>query len=268
MEQVTGLFNAIKTQAWGLVVAYLVFALGSLLLSKKSQIDAWAESKPRLAGAMKIFRGLGLDPWLVIQGIVLIFKGRLPKSSRSIPPPPNDDDKQPPSDRTPPTGSAKPSSIPPLTPAATFLLLFGALGLIASMSSGSPTLGVAACNGAKDPSAVVKSSTALAYNGAVVAWELLDQKLADELDSIQKPTAEQLDKLQTRIDRLKRIRESLNLARAWIEGAREGGQAALEDSVKGLKLLVDELAADGVKIPKGVPDGLETATKLLGLPGG
>ena len=160
-----------------------------------------------------------------------------------------------------------------MTPAATFLLLFGALSVLSSLGSGSPTLGFTACAGVKDPSAVVNSTTALAYNGAGVAWELLDQELADKLnglaDGAEKPKVEELDKLQQRIDRLKRIRESLNLARAWIEGTRDGGQAALEDSVKGLNLLAKELSADGVKIPKGVSDGLETATKLLGLkPGG
>jgi hypothetical protein len=71
---------------------YLALGVVSLVLSHKSQIDAWAEKNPRLAGVMKLLRGLGLDPWLVVQSLSLIVKGRLPvkvtAGSKSMSPPP------------------------------------------------------------------------------------------------------------------------------------------------------------------------------------
>lgn len=72
----------------------------SLLLAKRSQVDTWVESVPRLAGLMKILRGVGIDPWLIAQGLVLLFAGRLPKSLRPV----NDADRPTPTDppRKPP----------------------------------------------------------------------------------------------------------------------------------------------------------------------
>jgi hypothetical protein len=57
---------------------YLAFGLVSLLLAKRSQIDAWAESNPRLAGTLKLLRALGLDPWMALQSLSLIVRGKLP----------------------------------------------------------------------------------------------------------------------------------------------------------------------------------------------
>jgi hypothetical protein len=57
---------------------YLAFGLVSLVLARRSQIDAWAESRPRVAGVLKLVRGLGLDPWLVVQSASLIVRGKLP----------------------------------------------------------------------------------------------------------------------------------------------------------------------------------------------
>lgn len=58
-----------------LIALYIVlqFAYG-----RRSQIDAWCEKRPRVAGVLKILRGLGVDPWLIIQGLTLLAKGRLP----------------------------------------------------------------------------------------------------------------------------------------------------------------------------------------------
>lgn len=50
----------------------------NLMFAGRSQIDAWAEAHPRIAGTMKAMRGLGLDPWMLLQSASLIVKGRLP----------------------------------------------------------------------------------------------------------------------------------------------------------------------------------------------
>jgi hypothetical protein len=64
---------------WALwAVGTIVAGVFSLILSRRSQIDAWAESNPRIAGVMKLLRGMGIDPWLVVQGLMLIVTKRLP----------------------------------------------------------------------------------------------------------------------------------------------------------------------------------------------
>jgi hypothetical protein len=70
---------------------WLVAGVLSLVLSRRSQIDAWAEMHPRVAGIMKLLRSLGLDPWMLLQSLSLIVRGRLPepppvKSTRRLPP--------------------------------------------------------------------------------------------------------------------------------------------------------------------------------------
>lgn len=91
--------------AWK-VAAYAVASfLLSLLIARRSQVDAWAESNPRIAGAMKILRGTGIDPWLIAQGLTLVVAGRLPKWLRP-PAPESTGDRPTPTDppRRPPAG--------------------------------------------------------------------------------------------------------------------------------------------------------------------
>lgn len=57
----------------------------SLVLSRRSQIDSWAEAHPRVAGALKLLRSLGLDPWMLLQSISLIIRGRLPEPPATKP---------------------------------------------------------------------------------------------------------------------------------------------------------------------------------------
>ena len=52
------------------------------LLAHRSQVDAWCERKPRLAAALKVMRGMGLDPWLMVQALSLALRGRLPEALR------------------------------------------------------------------------------------------------------------------------------------------------------------------------------------------
>lgn len=70
---------------WQLVLSHAVplvlFAciyLLLLLVAHKSQADAWCMKRPRLAGFLKLVRGLGIDPWLIVQGLTLLLKARLP----------------------------------------------------------------------------------------------------------------------------------------------------------------------------------------------
>lgn len=74
---------AFQQHAWGALFAVLGLWLLSLalnlVLAKRTQIDAWCETRPRLAGALKILRGFGLDPWAIGQGLSLLFAKKLPE---------------------------------------------------------------------------------------------------------------------------------------------------------------------------------------------
>lgn len=69
----TALLQFAIEHAW-----YLAFGLVSLALANRSQIDAWAEKHPRVAGALKLVRALGFDPWLLVQGLSLLIRKKLP----------------------------------------------------------------------------------------------------------------------------------------------------------------------------------------------
>lgn len=56
------------------------------LVAHRSQVDAWCEKRPKLAAVLKLMRGLGLDPWLLVQGLTLLLKGRLPSALRNSTP--------------------------------------------------------------------------------------------------------------------------------------------------------------------------------------
>jgi hypothetical protein len=88
---------------------YLLAGLLSFLVAHRSQVDAWAEKNPRVAGLMKLLRGAGIDPWLILQGLSLVLLKRLPKP------------KDPPS--TPPTVTNSGAGISIV--ALTFVLTFG-----------------------------------------------------------------------------------------------------------------------------------------------
>lgn len=74
---------------WG-ITSVVNFAL-----ARRSQADAWAEAHPNVAGALKLLRGIGLDPWLILQALSLWAKKRLPSVVRNgslrPPPPPRND---------------------------------------------------------------------------------------------------------------------------------------------------------------------------------
>lgn len=66
---------------------YLALGVISLLLSRRSQVDAWAEQNPRIAGVMKALRALGLDPWMFVQSLSLIVRKKLPEKPSTSPKP-------------------------------------------------------------------------------------------------------------------------------------------------------------------------------------
>lgn len=94
------------------VAMYLaITGLLNLIIGHKSQIDAWAESKPRLAAVLKLLRSAGFDPWMLIQSVSLAVSKRLPASVKSAP------------DPLPEKSSI--GKLPPLTMLCIALLIFG-----------------------------------------------------------------------------------------------------------------------------------------------
>jgi hypothetical protein len=55
----------------------------NLIFARKSQIEAWAESKPRLAALLKLTRSVGFDPWNAISALSLFFAKKLPEIQKS-----------------------------------------------------------------------------------------------------------------------------------------------------------------------------------------
>lgn len=97
----TQLLDYLTAHPWA---GWLLLGVISLLVSRRSQVDAWAEANPRVAGVHKLLRGFGVDPWLVLQSLSLIVRGRLPAPPKSLAP---KDDSAPP---TPRSGAAPPSA--------------------------------------------------------------------------------------------------------------------------------------------------------------
>jgi hypothetical protein len=64
-------------------IAYQLIAfILNLVLGYRSQVNAWAESKPRLASALKLLRATGIDPWMLLQSLSLAVRKRLPAAVR------------------------------------------------------------------------------------------------------------------------------------------------------------------------------------------
>ena len=70
----------------GVYVALFVAAYAlNLLYGHKSQVDAWCNANPKRAAVMKLIRGLlPVDPWMIIQGLSLLFKGKLPAKWQNV----------------------------------------------------------------------------------------------------------------------------------------------------------------------------------------
>jgi hypothetical protein len=48
----------------------------NLLVGRRTQVEAWCASRPRLAGALSMLRGAGFDPWKYIDGAAALATGR------------------------------------------------------------------------------------------------------------------------------------------------------------------------------------------------
>lgn len=155
---------------------WLLAGLISLLVAHRSQIDHWAEQNPRLAGLMKLLRSVGLDPWMFVQALSLIVKGRLPKTvtagSRSVRPP----------------------------PLALVALMLGALALTG-------------CPGPTTPAAAGAESAEVAksvHASAVLVVRTLDGVTAAWLDSLKTPTPDELAAGRAITEALAKTRDVLN----------------------------------------------------------
>lgn len=125
---------------------------------------------------------------------------------------------------------------------------------------------VGCSHGGKPANATTERTAALAYTGAVVALEVLDAREAAYLDGIAQPTPEQLRAAEARVARLHRARDALLIVRDWLSGRSEkNATAQLGDAARALRLVVDELRADGVRVPTSVLDGLQLAELFAGV---
>lgn len=141
-----------------------------------------------------------------------------------------------------------------------------ALLVLAALLAALATPGCDRSGGGPDTSGMVERGAALAFNGAVVALEVLDVRERDYLDGLAKPTEEQLAAARQRVAHLEAARDALKVVRAWLAGEREGdAKEQLRDAVTGLRLVAEELQRLGVKVPERVTDGLRVAALFAGV---
>ncbi len=69
-----------STEIKSILVWLALSAVLNFIAGHKSQVDGWAERRPYLAALLKVLRGFGLDPWMLIQAATLATKKRLPLS--------------------------------------------------------------------------------------------------------------------------------------------------------------------------------------------
>lgn len=129
-------------------------------------------------------------------------------------------------------------------------------------------LGITACTPDQQRAAsadVVAKAEALAFNGATVALLLLDDAEANYLDSLPRPTEQQLQASMARVERLKRARAALAIVRQALAG--ELGDLderdKLREAAKALDLVAVELEADGVRLPDELQRALAAARAVL-----
>lgn len=107
----------------------------------------------------------------------------------------------------------------------------------------------------------------LAYTGAVVAWAVLDELERVRLKAINDKgdpqlAAAELPKAEKRNATLHRIRDVLAVVRGYVAGEKKLADArgALRDGAELLGSVVDQLRAEGVKIPEEVDKGIAVAS--------
>lgn len=166
---------------------------------------------------------------------------------------------QPPSDDEPPKGGAGTG-----VPVALAVLLAISVALGGTTACG--LVGGPGPNAATAPSRG-DSALELAFTSSVLALNILDMAEEDYLDALSSPSDEQLRDAEERIMRLKRARALLEIAQDWLEddAPEDEGRRALADAAQLLTIAVDELEAQGVKVPRQVRQGLAAAAALLGV---
>jgi hypothetical protein len=253
-------------------VGWLFLGLLSLLVSQKSQVDAWAEKNPRVAGFMKLLRSLGIDPWLLVQSLSLIFRSKLPVklqaaqlvaaagtrvtpevleevAKQSAPPPPDDG---PP---TPKTGAGASPIVA--------LLLAGSLALSGALPACSSPPAV------KDPAALgaaARNTARLAYSAGVLTVNALEEARIVWMRAQATPTAEQVALAERISTGLHAAKDALDRARPWLETG-EGEAAAkksLREGIESAELVANLLLGTGGAVPKVLTDGLTAARAALG----
>lgn len=222
--------NWLTANPWAL---YVAFGFLALLLGRKSQIDAWVEKHPWFAGVMKILRGVGLDPWLLVQGLCLLVFGRLPKNAWFK---------------------------PKLPPGAGVVILALTCGSIV----GAPVL-LTACSASQATRAhMVESGKALAFNAAVTALVLIDDRDARWRDGLKNPTEAQVLSGRKKLERLKFVRAQLELVRGWLAGEKEvDAPAVLREAMSALRDLADLMKSEGIEIPEEAELALEMGATYL-----
>lgn len=81
MNQLVNLFH----QYWAYILPFIVAYGLNLLFGHRSQVDSWCNANPKRAAVLKFIRGvLPIDPWLIVQSISLLFKGKLPVKLQTI----------------------------------------------------------------------------------------------------------------------------------------------------------------------------------------
>jgi hypothetical protein len=63
---------------WGALTGIL-----NLILTRKSQIEAWVTANPRVAAWAKFLRAIGFDPWAAHAWLLLLVKKKLPEAQRA-----------------------------------------------------------------------------------------------------------------------------------------------------------------------------------------
>lgn len=210
-----------------ILLAYAVItAVLNLIFSKRSQIDEWCEANPGLAAFAKLLRGIGIDPWTIFQSLVLGFSKKLPDYQKQS--------------LVELKASKRAPSVPPFLGGllALALLMFGCSGL---------------------PASHVPHDVALGYASLSAALEVADTVETAWLDSLEHPTAEQLDHAAAVVGKLKLVRAALTAVHDDFEHGRYKLKTALAD----LRAVEKLAGIAGVKVPDKIDKALDAATEVL-----
>lgn len=132
------------------------------------------------------------------------------------------------------------------------------LKLVCALSLVTPALSGCRQPEATAPTVAQSNGAVVAFASGVAALELLDELHARDMAAVGSPTDEQMVLFRERSARLRRLRDTLALARSWLAGSgdQEVGRKALHDAADGLRIIVAELRSRGQSVPRAVDAGL------------